>query len=134
MCAICTSDHRFTYTLSGWPNSVHDSRVWSSSQISHQPSSFFSKGEYLLADSAYSSTLYVISPYKKPTSLSNNSQHFNRILSSIRIDIEHAFGMLKGRWKSLCGLRLKVDTDEHYEYAIQWIIACVVLHNVLLDV
>ena len=42
--------------------------------------------------------------------------------------------MLKGRWKSLCGLRLKVDTDEHYEYEIQWIIACVVLHNVLLDV
>ena len=42
--------------------------------------------------------------------------------------------MLKGRWKSLCGLRLKVDTDEYYEYAIQQIIIYIVLHNILLDV
>ena len=75
----------------------------------------------------------MIPPYKAPYTLRRNNQKFNRRLSSIRIDIEHAFGMLKGRWKSLTGLRLIFTNHQQYEYACMWIIACMVLHNILLD-
>ena len=44
--------------------------------------------------------------YKAPYTLRCSNQKFNCRLSSIRIDIEHAFGILKGRWKSLTELRL----------------------------
>ena len=60
------------------------------------------------------------------------NRKFNKKLSRVRIDIEHAFGMLKGRWKSLTGLRVRVNKQERYMYAAQWITACVVLHNILL--
>lgn len=41
--------------------------------------------------------------------------------------------MLKGRWKSLTGLRLILVNHKQYEYACTWITACIVLHNILLD-
>lgn len=41
--------------------------------------------------------------------------------------------MLKGRWKSLTGLRLILTNHQQYEYACMWITACMVLHNILLD-
>jgi hypothetical protein len=72
-------------------------------------------------------------PYKKPYPHGEKSKTFNFWLSHVRIDIEHAFGILKGRWKSLCGLRLQVYDDSGYEYAVKWIISCVVLHNMMLD-
>ena len=41
--------------------------------------------------------------------------------------------MLKGIWRSLTGLRLRVNNKQQYEYACMWITASVVLHNILLD-
>lgn len=52
------------------------------------------------------------------------NKEFNRSLSIVRIDIEHAFGMLKDRWKSLTGLRLILTTQKKYEFACMWITAC----------
>ena len=59
----------------------------------------------------------MIPPYKAPYTLRRSNRKFNRQLSSIRIDIEHALGMLKGRWKSLTGLRLIFTNHQQYEYA-----------------
>jgi len=73
-------------------------------------------------------------PYKKPAALQRPNKSFNYYLSKIRIDIEHAFGILKGRWKSLCGLRLSIMNNAQYQYAVEWIVACVVLHNILLEI
>ena len=61
-------------------------------------------------------------------------RRFNKRLSRIRIDIEHAFGILKRRWKSLTGLRIRVRNKKSYTYVIKWITACVVLHNILQDI
>ena len=60
-------------------------------------------------------------------------KRFNESCASVRVIIEHTFGLLKGRWSSLRGLRGSVATafDEHR--ATCWIRACVVLHNLLLS-
>ena len=60
---------------------------------------YFSPGEYLLGDAAYSNTSYLIGPCKSPYTGEKSNRRFNRKLSSVlyvHVDIEHAFGMLKG--------------------------------------
>ena len=55
-------------------------------------------------------------------------QNFNRKLSSKRVLIEQAFGLLKGRWRCL----YKVMEDYTINVS-ETIIACCVLHNIYLD-
>ena len=97
LCAVCDSQKRFIYSLVGFSNTTHESQVWAATQIHQHPTRFFTPGQYLLADSAYSPTKYMVPPFKAPHTLRRRNRKFNRQLSSICIDIEHAFGMLKGR-------------------------------------
>ena len=133
LCAICDSDHIFTYALAGWPNSVHDARVWASTAIAKTPDAFLSPGEYLLGDSAYPCNRAVITPYKRPLANSRPNTRFNFLHSKVRVDIEHAFGILKGRWQSLNGLRVRISNARRYDFAVKSIMACVVLHNILIQ-
>ena len=48
-------------------------------------------------------------------------------MSRSRVRIEHAFGALKGRWRRLQGLDMKLVN------ATRSIVACCILHNFLLD-
>ena len=59
----------------------------------------------------------MIPSYKALHTLRRSNRKFNRRLSSIYIDIEHAFRILKGQWKSLTGLRLILTNHQQYEYA-----------------
>jgi DDE superfamily endonuclease len=53
--------------------------------------------------------------------------------SQERINIEHAFGVLKARWPSLRCLPVRIRTDIRKDHTrvIKWIMACLVLHNFL---
>ena len=75
----------------------------------------------------------MVPPYKAPNTSRRSNRKFDRRLSSIRIDIEHAFGMLKNRWTSLTGLQLIFTNHQQYEYACIYVTAYIVLHNILLD-
>lgn len=74
----------------------------------------------------------MVPPYKAPETNRNENKRFNKKLSKVRIDIEHTFGMLKDQWASLTALRLVLNTQKQYQYALKWITACIVLHNILL--
>lgn len=52
----------------------------------------------------------------------------------IRIRIEHAIGLLKGRFQSLFELRIQVYTHDRHLWAIIWIRCCIILHNLILQV
>lgn len=54
---------------------------------------------------------------------------FNKRLSSARITVEHAFGLLKGRFPALQDLGDVTDVREVYRY----INALMVLHNMCID-
>jgi hypothetical protein len=47
------------------PGSVHDQRVFQNSVISKTPTDFFSTRDYLIGDSAYTATSYLVPAYKK---------------------------------------------------------------------
>lgn len=118
LCAVCNSKKEFTYMLAGWPNSKHDATVWASTSIFRSPSDFFGEGQYLLGDAAYSVSTRLIPPYKAPHTQQSENRRFNRKLSNVRVDIEHAFGILKGRWASLAGLRIKLRIKKSYMLAV----------------
>ena len=133
LCGVCDSNNKFTYVLTGYSAATHDSRVYSRSQLQLNPQNFFSTGQYLLGDSAYVLTSTVVVPYKAPLSANKENRTFNKRLSHLRVDIEHTFGILKGRWGSLKGLRIMINSQQRYEYSCMWIYACIVLHNILCD-
>ena len=57
--------------------------------------------------------------------LNHSQKKFNKALSSARVTIERAFGVLKGRWRCL----LK-RLDNNLENIPDIILACCVLHNI----
>jgi hypothetical protein len=89
--------------------------------------------EYLLADKAYELDRHLITPYKMPIARQPSHRAFNYAHSVERVKIEHAFGVLKARWPSLKGLGLRIGDDIERDHlrVVNWIMACLVLHNFL---
>lgn len=57
--------------------------------------------------------------------------NFNYHLAQSRVRIEHAIGILKGRFSSLRELRSQLKNRDEMKATIQWITACLILHNLL---
>ncbi|PLW31521.1 hypothetical protein PCASD_20623 [Puccinia coronata f. sp. avenae] len=70
-------------------------------QLAQQPGQFFDQNQFLLADSAYPSNQYTIPAYKGADLLIPENVDFNYHLAQSRVRIEHAIGILKGRFANL---------------------------------
>ena len=85
----------------------------------------FSVRPLLLSDCAYPMTLWQVKPFSFTLNLTEREKLFNKHLSSARVIVEQAFGVLKGRFRIL----LK-RMDIGLEYSVKTIIICCVLHNI----
>ncbi|KAA1096576.1 hypothetical protein PGT21_021202 [Puccinia graminis f. sp. tritici] len=132
---VCNWQRRVIYAVHGWCGSAHDQRVYKNSQLYQHPHRFFSPGEYLIADSAYTSTRTVVPAFKRAPGqpLPPDKQKFNFELSHNRVIVEHTIGMLKNRWQSLKLLSLEILSKKTAKRLNTWLRACVVVHNYLLD-
>ena len=63
---VCDDRKLIRYMDVGWPGAVHDMRVWSNSALGSRAELFFSTGEFLLADSGYGMSDYILPAIKKP--------------------------------------------------------------------
>ena len=102
-------------------------------QISQEPEKYFDHNQYLLADSAYASGQYVIPAYRTGSVEDANKINFNYHLAQSRVQIEHAIGVLKGRWASLQEMRNQLQTKKDMKDLINWVVCCTILHNLLAD-
>ena len=120
----------------GHTGSVHDSWAFRSTRTSKEHERIFGPDEWMWADSAYPSETWSVSPFKKPAKreLSPDQKTFNYHLSKIRIRVEHAIGLLKGRFQSLFELRIQIYTHEKHLWAVMWIRCCIILHNLVLQI
>ena len=66
-------------------------------------------------------------PYPEGTR-DRNEIRFNEQLSSARVKVECAFGLLKSRWRVL-----QKRFDSSVEFAVKNAIACAVLHNLCIQ-
>ena len=135
--AVIGANLEFLDVATGYPGSVHDARVLRSSALFQQVeaqiilSTPFKDVDnvkirpLLLSDCAYPATLWQVKPYKQNIMLNHSQKKFNKALSSARVTIERAFGVLKGHWSCL----LK-RLDNNLENIPDIILACCVFHNI----
>lgn len=129
--AICDDRSVFIYFGTGYPGSCHDSSAFKCTNVYKKQHQHFEGKECMIGDVAYGLTTILITGFKGETN--NIQKEFNHRLSSARMTIEHAFGLLKGRWKSLSCLRVHIITRQDIDLVSMHISACVVLHNLLKD-
>lgn len=83
---------------------------------------------HLVGDSAYKLHENLLVPYRDNGHLTERERNYNFCHASARIVIERAFGLLKGRFRSL----LTTLAMNRVSLIPKHIIACCVLHNVCL--
>jgi len=81
-------------------------------------------GSYIVGDSAYPCLEYLMVPYRDNGHLTRAQRHYNNRLSSCRVIVENAFGVLKQRFRQLYHFKL-----QNIVRMVQIIHACCVLHN-----
>lgn len=104
---------RFMWAAVGAPGSTHDSRLLQNCEIFSQleeghvlPNrslNLYPHGEIpitTVGDSAFPSRPWLLKPYKEGTRVPKQ-RYFNKRLCSARVVSEHAYGMLKGRFRIL---------------------------------
>lgn len=132
---LVDSNYRFLDFDVGWPGKCHDSFVFESSYLytKLENGTFFPNVKRMIngveipvlivADSAYSLSETIMKPYPEGTATASQ-RCFNECLSRARIHVEHAFGRLKGRWRTL--MKRNDSKTSNLKYIV---IACIVLHN-----
>ena len=79
---------------------------------------------FLIGDGAYPANTWLLKPFPNNLNLSQEHDKFSRLLSSVKVAVERAFGILKARWKCLLN-----GLDHNIENIPDVIISCCVLHN-----
>jgi len=133
---ICDDEMRVLDFLAGYPGSVHDNRVWCNTDQFLHYNNYFSRFQYLLADSAFATGVHLIAAFKRLRGLRvlpEDQELFNTYLAKARIKVEHCIGLLKNRFRSLRGLRTIISDEASAKRVIDRITLCIILHNLLLD-
>lgn len=120
----------FTHVYVGNVGSIHDSRVFRLSSLQEYINNpiKFPNNTHLIGDAAYALHKHLLVPYPDNGHLTQYQKNYNFCHSSTRMVIERAFGLLKGRWRSLLHV-LAVNCLDFIPYHI---LACCVLHNICL--
>lgn len=115
----------------GEPGSIHDSRMLRKSplyaELSTDPSKLHHNA-FLLGDSAYASTNWIVPPFKNNRHLSRAEVKFNVHLSRTRIYIENSFALLKGRFR-----RVQNFENNNIKFIVKATVAACIIHNLCQD-
>lgn len=130
------ANKRFLWAGVGVPGSVHDSTLLQSSPIFSEiesghilPNNVLSLPGYgevplaMVGDSAFPARSWLLKAYPDTTK-NKKEKYFNVKLRSARVVSEHAYGILKGRWRILYK---KMECRRRNVTAV--IMACIALHN-----
>lgn len=83
---------------------------------------------HIIGDSANPLLPQLMRPYRDNGHLSARQRYFNRKLNAARVVIEHAFGILKSKFRRLHYLQMR--SISNISSAVS---ACCILHNVCLE-
>ena len=121
---VCRKDLSFTDVFVGFPGRVHDSRILSNSPLFDNGPALCGNN-HVFGDSAYPNINWIMTPFCRTQQMTLQMTRYNGVHSSIRIKIEQAFGMLKGRFR-----RLKYIDQDSVESMCFTICTACVLHNI----
>ena len=106
------------------PGSVHDAKVYKNSYFYQNVSKIIKEDEFLLGDSVYLLSTFLIKPFTNPQIISQIQ--FNIIHSLHRVVVENAFGRLKNRFIALKDLHTR-----KISIAVTLTMYAIILHNFL---
>ena len=135
---IVTATKRIIGCAIGSVGSTHDLRAFKTMPQYKQYQTFFDKQQFLLGDLGYR-LLRMLQPLFTfgAAGIEDFSQAdidaINKLMSKLRVIVEHANGLLKGRWQSLRGLSHQIKTRAAFADPVKWIGAICVLHNMTLQ-
>lgn len=114
----------------GHVGSVHDQRVFRQSEVQNYlgDATKFPENCHLVGDSAYKLHENLLVPYRDNGHLTQRQRNFNFCHASARVVIERAFGLLKGRFRSL----LTTFAMNRVDLIPIHVLACCILHNICL--
>ncbi|XP_017469844.1 PREDICTED: putative nuclease HARBI1, partial [Rhagoletis zephyria] len=131
--AVVDANKKFIHITCGEPGSLHDYRVLTRSKLFQDAENhyeeMFPNSYFIIGDSAYPSTKWLVSPFKDYGNLNESQRKFNEIHSSTRMVVENAFGLLKGRFRRL--LRFTEQTD--LKVITKIVVSACVLHNICIS-
>ena len=78
---------------------------------------------FLIGDGAYPANTWLLKPFPNNLNLSQEQKKLNSFLSSAKVVVERAFGILKARWRCLLN-----SLDHNIENLPDVITSCCVLH------
>lgn len=149
---LCAVDHnkRFTYVHNGYTARSSDMRAQRASSLHTSPDQFLGPQEFLLGDSGFMVSSHIVPMYKKGrgeeeptgrrvspytafTTTDTSQAYFNTKAAYARVGVEHAFGVLKGRWQMLRHARLRLKSERDDQRAILVCQAAIILHNLLIN-
>ena len=138
--ALIGHNKRFMFAAVGAPGSTHDSRLLKSCDIFSEienghvlPNSRLNLHPYgeipfaTVGDSAFPNPSWLLKPFKDGIRV-QKERYFNRRLCSARVVSEHAYGMLKGRWRYLYK-----KTECSLDNITLVIMTCIALHNLCIQ-
>ena len=136
---VADANRKFLHVSTSYAGSIHDARVLRMSSlltaiedggILHSPLRRIGGMQVkplIVADPAYK--LRCMKPFPQTRALTDRQRDFNKSLSSARVAVEQAFGLLKGRWRCLLD-----KLDESVDKVPSTIITCCILHKICLEV
>ncbi|MBW0501122.1 hypothetical protein O181_040837 [Austropuccinia psidii MF-1] len=113
---VCNINKQFTALDVGCTGSLHDLNVYQHMKIAQKSQGFYEKDQYLVANSAYESSPWVVPAYKGVVAQNEDNRSFNYCLAKSRVRIKHAIGILKGWWFSLREMQNQMRDDHEIEY------------------
>ena len=123
--ACCDANNCFTYAWTGNPGSTHDATVLRTSDLFQQAENLIAPGFYLLGDSAFPLTRWIITPFRNFGNLTQQQHHFNTTHAKARVAIERTFGILKCRFHRF----LRFDASE-MNIIVDTILSACIVHNI----
>ena len=127
--AICDAKLKFTYVVSKYPGATNVAYIWANSRLIRLFENGEIEGGYLLGDSAFALTPFLMTPKAHP--INDAERNYNNAHTHTRVVIERAFGVLKHRFRCLhkSGGALTYAPGK----SCNIIVACMVLHNICIN-
>ncbi|MBW0522911.1 hypothetical protein O181_062626 [Austropuccinia psidii MF-1] len=103
-------------------------------KIAQTPQELFEKDQYILANSTYASSPFVVPAYKGSSAQDEDNHYFNYCLAKSRVRIEQAIGIFEGRGVPLRQMPNPMRVDHEFKYFVSWVVSCTILHDMLTQI
>lgn len=128
LCSQCVvnGNLQFIDVEAGFSGRAHDMGIFKGTVLGIYGHEVIWSGYYLLADSGYAHRNFMLRPFDTTPDMPATAEKTNYLISSSRMVVERAFGVLKHRFRALLTGITVYDVNE----AATWFVVAVILHNI----